>query len=156
MLQSKNVSTDGLVSDERLQEWLRSQIHRVINVERAMTRDELARAAGITTSVLDAIRKTDGGRRKVGAGVALSLCYAMGTSHVNGLLALIGYGGAARIDDVEEGDIRNLVADLLPGLSVIGEAAKDGRIDHTEEPVTTKAADEMIARLLPLSSLHKS
>ncbi|MCW1985571.1 UNVERIFIED_ORG: DNA-binding Xre family transcriptional regulator [Sphingomonas sp. R1F5B] len=155
MLQRKTVTTEGLVSDDRFQAWLSSQIHRVLHVERAMTRDELANAAGITTAVLDAIRRSDGGRRKVGAGVALSLCYALGDGAVNGMLAQIGYGGAARIDDVEEGDIRSLLADVLPGLSVIGDAARDGRIDHIEQPLTQKAADDIIARLIPLSSLHK-
>lgn len=155
MLQRKTVTTEGLVSDDRLQDWLRSQIHRVIHVERAMTREELAKAAKISTAMLDAIRRSDGGKRKVGAGIALSLCYAMGEDAVNGMLSQIGYTGAARLDDVQEGDIRSLVADVLPGLSVIGEAAKDGRIDHIEQPLTQQAADDIIARLIPLSSLHK-
>lgn len=156
MSHNKSVQSEGLVSDEQFQAWLVGEIHSFLNVERVMSREQLANAAGLTVSMLDAIRKAGEGRRKVGPGIGLSLCYVMGERRVNGMLAQIGFGGATSLDNQQDGDVRNLVADLLPGLSVIGEAAKDGRIDHIEQPHTTKAADDMIARLIPLSSFNRT
>ena len=38
------------------------------------------------------------------------------------------------------------------GAGEIGQAAADNRIDHTERPRTTEAADNLIATIVPLSS----
>lgn len=155
MTEHKSVQSEGLVSDENLQNWLNAEIHRFLHIERVMSREQLASSAGIKVSLLDALRKTGEGRRKLSPGVALSLCCVMGDRRVNGLLSMIGYGGAHALDQSAEPDVRDLVANILPHLAVLGEAAKDGRIDHTEEPVTQPAADLMIAQLIPFSSLGK-
>lgn len=156
MPHNRSVQSECLVSDEKLQDWMNHEIHCVLHVERSMSREELADKAHISVAMLDAIRKTGEGRRKITPGMALSLCYAMGERRVNGLLAHIGFGGASRLGDEPDTDIRNIVVSVLPELAKIGECAKDGRIDHTEEPITRPAADMIISQLIPLSSFHKS
>jgi len=118
-----------------------------------MGRQQLADAARINVHTLDAIRKTGEGCRPAGVGVTLSLCCVMGERSVNGLLAHIGYSGAAALDDQPHRNVSEIVANVLPDLSTIAQAAIDGRIDHTEEPGCRAAADHIIAELLPISSL---
>jgi len=152
MSDQNSVQDEGLFSDENLQDWLSGEIHRFLHVERKMTRAELASAAGIHVDYLDALRKTDGGRRKLKPAAMLSLCCVMGSRRVNGVLAKIGYGGAKPLDEADDFNAHQLVADILPHISTIATAAADGRIDYTEAPACREAADVIIATVLPLSS----
>lgn len=153
MADQKSVQNEGIVSDDAIQAWLSGEIHRFLHVERTMSREQLAQAANIKLSMLDALRKTGEGRRPLRPGIALSLCCVMGERRVNGLLAMIGYSGARQIGDACESNVRDLVSNILPDLAVLGEAARDGTIDHVEEVLTTPAADRIIKQLIPLSSL---
>lgn len=83
---------------------------------------------------------------------ALSLAVVLGPRAVNSILSLIQY--AARPLEDASGAIppAQIIASVLPHLSVIATAAADGRVDHTEEPACQAAADAIIAAVLPLSS----
>lgn len=157
MTQRNNaVQEEGMFSDEALQAWLGGEIHRFIHVEKIMSRTQLAEAARVSVDTLDAIRKTGEGRRPVRMSAMLSLCCVMGERRVNGLIAHIGYSGATPLDEPDKPDVRNIVANVLPHLARIGEAAKDGVIDYREQPMTTEAADHIIFEILPLSSAGRA
>lgn len=83
---------------------------------------------------------------------ALSIGLVLGKPAVNAVLSLIGYGGAAPFDEPAHSQPMQIVANGMKHFAVIANAAADNRIDHTEEPVTTAAADALIAEILPLSS----
>lgn len=87
--------------------------------------------------------------------VALSICVVLGKPAVNAVLSLIGYGGAAPFDEPVANQPMQIVANGMKHFAVIANAAADNRIDHTEERVTTEAADALIAEILPLSSAGK-
>jgi hypothetical protein len=156
MPEPRSVQDEGLFSDATLQDWICGEIHRFLHVEKAMSRQQLADAAGISVDMLDAIRKTGEGRRKHGPAAMLCLCLVMGERRVNGLLAFIGYAGAKPLDEAGIANVRDIIANILPHLTTIAGAAKDGIIDHTEEPDTTRAADRIILEVLPLSSAGKA
>lgn len=87
---------------------------------------------------------------------ALSLLAALGPDAVNAVLATIGYGGARPLGDAPAIDPRTIVADLLPHVSTLAQAAADGRFDHTETPACEAAADHIIATVLPISSAGRA
>lgn len=150
---NESAQTSPLFSDERLRNVLRRQIDRVINVERTRTRQQLADDSGVNIYAIDAIMSADvAKKRRVAIEDAFSLAYSIGERAVNALLMEIGYGGASRLTDPAAPDYSHLIADGLSDLSVIASALADGRIDHTERPGTTQAADHLIATVLPLSS----
>lgn len=82
---------------------------------------------------------------------ALSLLSALGPDALNAVLSAVGYAGAKPLGDSDELDARKIVADVLPHISTIAQAAADGRIDHTEQSECEAAADHIIAAVLPLS-----
>ena len=153
LLHNNDAQTTPLFSDERLRNVLRRQIDRIINIDKSRTRQQLADDSGVNIYAIDAIMSTDAAKkRRVSIEDAFSLAYTIGERAVNALLMEIGYGGASRLTDPAAPDLSHLVADGLSDLSVIATALADGRIDHTEKPRTTEAADHLIATFLPLSS----
>lgn len=82
---------------------------------------------------------------------ALSLAVVIGKPAVNSILSLIGYT-ASPLDEADEADPRQVVADGLRHFTVIASAAADGRIDHLEAPLCRDAADRIIETVFPLSS----
>lgn len=86
---------------------------------------------------------------------ALSILATLGQSDLNRILATIGYV-ARPLDESDELQVGEVVACILRHGSVIATAAADGRIDHLEEPHCQRAADELIATVLPLSSAGKA
>lgn len=156
MPRSSSVQDSGLFSDDNLQEWLAGEIHRFLNVEKKMTRQSLADAAGVNVHTIDALRKTDEGKRKVTTAQMLSLCCVMGERRVNGLLSHIGYGGATPLDEPDDLNLPDIIASGLRNMSVVANAAADGRIDHLEGPLVQEAADQIIATYLPLSSAGRA
>jgi len=83
---------------------------------------------------------------------ALSIGLVLGKPAVNAVLSLIGYGGAAPLDEADEVSPSQIVADGLADFTIIANAAADGRFDHTERPRVRDAADHLIATLVPISS----
>lgn len=83
---------------------------------------------------------------------ALSLGCVLGPAAINGLLSIIGYGGAKPLDETDEHNPGEIVATVMRNLGVIATAAADGRFDHIEQPSVRDASDMIIAELLPHSS----
>jgi hypothetical protein len=151
MTDGTSVQSSTLVSDDRLREVLRRELDRAINVERTFTRQQLAVESGVNIHTLDAIISRDPGKqRRVNGGVALSLACVLGKRCVNAILATIGYQGAP-LDEAEEIQPCAVVGGIARGLAVIAAAASDNRIDHTERPGVTDAADLIIATVMPYS-----
>ena len=111
--------------------------------------DMLAEASGVPARTIKSYR-TEG--KDPSLTNALSLLAALGPQAVNTVLSVIHYGGAKPLGDSDEIDPRQVIADLLPHVSTIAQAAADGRIDHTEQPACEEAANHIIATILPMSS----
>ena len=152
MREGNSVQDQLVVSDDDVRDAVRSALHTAINVERQTTRAKVAADSGVNIHTIDAwLSRNVEKRRPISFAQALSVMHALGPRAVNSLLALIGYSGA-RLEGEDELQPMQIVADALGHLGTIGQAAADGRIDHTEEPGTTVAADMLIATVLPLSS----
>lgn len=93
-------------------------------------------------------------QRRPSLATSLSLVGVLGEWAVNSLLHTIRYQ-ATPLDGSTALQPMQIVADAIGHLGVISQAAADNRIDHTEEPRTTEAADMLIATVLPLSSAGK-
>lgn len=109
----------------------------------------LSAATGIPDRTIKSYR-TDG--KDPSLTNALHLLAALGPDAVNAMLATIGYGGARPLGDASAIDPRKIIAEILPQVSTIAQAAADGRIDHTEQRACEEAADHIIATVLPISS----
>jgi hypothetical protein len=117
------------------------------------TDDALSNASGVPARTIKGYR-IDG--KEPGLANALSIGCVLGKAAINSILAIIGYGGAAPLDEPDDLNVNELVASGLRHFTVIATAAADGRIDHIEEPACTAAADHLIATFLPLSSTGKA
>lgn len=130
---------------------VRKMVQAVLRAAQAAnwTDDMLASATGIPARTIKSYR-TEGKEPSIGN--VLILCDVLGPDAMNAILAAIGWGGAHPLDEATGINVAKLVADLLPHISTIAQAAADGRIDHTEEPACRDAADHIIATVIPLSS----
>jgi len=154
---SNDAQTSPIVSDERIRNTLRERIHRAIHVERRFTRETLASDSGVALHFIDSIISRDKAKhRRVATEDALSLAYCLGDGAINALLSLFGYGSAQPIDTPEPSRPMMIVAGAMKELAIIGEAAADDRIDHTEQAPVALAADHLIALVTPLSSAGRA
>lgn len=117
------------------------------------TDESLAAASGVPARTIKSYR-VEG--KEPSLSNALSLGSALGPAVVNGLLAVIGFGGARSLGEKDAIDPAQLVATVLEPLSAIASAAADGRIDHTERPAVERAADAIIATMVPISSAGRN
>jgi hypothetical protein len=153
---SNSVQSSPVISDARLREPIRRELDRAINIERRLTRGELAEASGVNIHTIDQLlSRSPEKQRRVALEDAASLAWVLGERAINAVLASFGFGGARPLDAEDSQQPMMIVANAMRHLSVIGKAAADGRIDHVEEPDTTEAADMIIAELAPLSSAGK-
>jgi hypothetical protein len=116
------------------------------------TDEQLGSATGLNPRRIKSYR-VEGKEPSLSA--ALSLCAVLGPRALNPLLAVIGYVGSP-LDEPDQIQPMQIVADAIGHLGVISQAAADNRIDHTEKPRTTEAADMLIATVLPLSSAGRA
>lgn len=143
------------VSDERIRNVLRRELHRAINIDRRFTRSELEEQSGVTVHQIDQILSRDvAKKRRVTMEDAFSLAEALGDRCIQALIGTLGYVGRPR-DEPDPRRPMMVVANCMGHLSTIAQAAADDNIDHVEEPDTTEAADMIIVELTPLSSLGK-
>lgn len=63
---------------------------------------------------------------------------------------------ARHIDPADSMKPAQIVGEVLSALAVLGQAATDNRIDHTEAPACRDAADRIIAAVVPLSSVARA
>lgn len=112
------------------------------------TDESLAAASGVKASTIKGYR-VEG--KEPSLSKALSLMVVIGGNAINPLLALIGYA-AKPLEDANAVSPMQMTARAMQSLSVIATAASDGVIDHIERPSCRRAADELIATILPISS----
>lgn len=144
-----------VVSDDSIRDALRRHISRTISIDRSLTRAQLAAESGVNVHTIDAMLTREPEKhRRICFAEGLSLAWVMGPPAVSALLGLIGWIGRPE-DEVEQPNPMLIVAGAMSRLSVITTHAADGVIDHLEQPDTQKAADELIAFVLPLSSAGK-
>lgn len=152
MQRSESVQTSPVISDALLREPIRLELDRAINIERRFTRTQLAESSGVNIHTIDAmLSRNPDKHRRLALEDAMSLAWVLGERAINAVLAIIGFI-ASPLDDPDEVQPMQIVADAIGHLGVISRAAADNRIDHTEEPETREAADQLIATVLPLSS----
>lgn len=147
-----SVQSSPIVSDERVRDTIRRELHRAINVEKRFNRHQLAIESGVNIHTLDQLLSRNPEKhRRVALADALSLGCVLGERAINSLLALIGFVGQP-IEDPDALRPMEIVAEGMQHFSIIAKAAADNRIDHQEEADVTAAADALIATVLPLSS----
>ncbi|NIJ24813.1 helix-turn-helix domain-containing protein [Sphingomonas japonica] len=126
-------------------------------VQRHFTVEQVAATSGVPVRTVRSYMANDETEvREPTLSNALSIACVLGPVAVNGVLALIGYGGAKPLDEPDAIQPMQIVATGMQHFAVIAEAAADNRIDHTEEQRTTEAADGIIATFLPLSSAGRA
>ncbi|MFN3474058.1 MAG: hypothetical protein ACK4ZW_08440 [Blastomonas sp.] len=137
----------GIVSPDRV----RTVVQGLLRAAQlsGWTDDALSAASGIKARRIKSYRVED---KEPSLSAALSLAVAIGPNAINGVLALINYGGAKPLEGDDELSPIMTVASLMDGMNTITQAAADNRIDHVEKPGVQAAADAMIAKLVPLSS----
>lgn len=135
--------------DDRISEALSKVLQRV--QREGKTDEELEADTGVNRHTIKAYRLLS---RKPSLGAGLMIASAIGPWAVNRILNVVQFQ-AKPLGEEDTLQPMQLVADAIGHLGVIGQAAADGRIDHTEVPMTTEAADKLIATVLPLSSARK-
>lgn len=152
-----SVRRTPIVGDDRAKDVLQRLLHVAVHVEKRFTVDQLAEAAGLSTPAVSSyLSRREDAQRQASLGSALSIAVVLGERAVNQILALIGYGGAEPLDEASaDCPLQSGIASMQQ-LSVFLTAAADGRIDHVEEEGATRAADIIIAELLPFSSTGRA
>lgn len=152
---NNNAGRSPTISDERIRNVLRRELHRAINIDRIATRAELEEQSGVSVHQIDQIMTRDAAKqRRVTVEDAFSLAEALGDRCIQALIGTLGYVGRPR-DGADPRRPMAIVAKCMGHLSTIADAAADDHIDHVEAPDTTEAADMIIVELTPLSSLGK-
>lgn len=146
MTDNKSVIDDRTAVDDRVAEAISAILGRAL-IE-GKTYADLESDTGVNAHTLKAYKC---GARKPSLAAGLMITGAIGEWAVNKLVNIIRYQ-AQPLDEADALQPMQIVADALQHLGVIGQAAADNRIDHTERPRTTEAADQLIATIVPLSS----
>lgn len=147
----------SLVSRDRVIDVVRPVLRNATVVSKRFSVEQIAELSGVPLRTVRSYMANDASEvREPTLSNALSIACVLGPVAVNGVLALIGYGGAAPL---EEGDARQPIQMLIRGAqgwATITRCAADNRIDHIEEPDMTAAADMLIAELVPYSSAGRA
>lgn len=149
MPDGKSVPDEVFSGDDRVAEALSAVLRRA-NTD-GKDDEQLARLSGVKASRIKSYRLRT---RHPSLGAGLAIAAALGDDAVNALLHFIRYQ-ASPLEEPGELQPSRIVGDALSHLAVIGQAAADNRIDHTEWPATEAAADQLIATVLPLSSARR-
>lgn len=153
MSRNASVPRSPLVSDDRAKETMQRLLHVAVHVDRRFTVDQIAEAAGLTTSAVSSyLSSRPEAQRQASFGAAMSIALVLGERAVNQMLALIGYGGAAPLDELQEDCPLGSAVVAAQGVASFLAMAADGRIDHNEAPGARAAVDMVIAELTPWSS----
>lgn len=150
MSNTQSVQNEGVTSDTKIRDVLRRHIRRAYDTNK-FHREQLASESDVNVHTIDAIMSRDPAKhRRIACEDALNLAYCLGEDAVSAVVGTIHF--TARRASASRVEVAQIVAQILPPVSVIAKAAADGRIDHIEEPDCTQAADQIIATLVPLSS----
>ena len=149
---NKSVSETSLVSRERVISTMARLIRNETEVTRRFTLEQLAAESGVDKRVLQSwLSHQPEQQREPKMSAALSVAVVLGRRAVNAVLATIGYVGQP-LDEVEAHGPAQDAAEMLGHVTTIVKAAADNRIDHTEEPMTREAADNVIELAMPYST----
>lgn len=142
-----------IVSRDRVINTMRTLLRTKIVVERKVTAEQVALHSGVSLRAIRSYMANDAAEaREPSLSAVLSIIVVLGKPAVNGVLADIGYGNASPLDECAEHQPLASAVHAMQALGRFMECAVDNRIDHTEEPVATEAADTIIAEILPFSS----
>ncbi|MEO1908780.1 MAG: hypothetical protein ABGX08_17335 [Citromicrobium sp.] len=150
-----SASDCGVVSRDRVTQFVRHILHAAVHVEKRFTVVELSRLSKIKERKIRSYMANDPGElREPSLSAALSLASVVGEDAVNAILSLILYGGARFLGEQAEAESApmQLVADIMAGVNAITQAAADNEFDGKERDELRPIVDSMIARLVPLSS----
>lgn len=148
------VQDDPIVSHDSARKVINRLLHIAVHVEKRFTVDQIASETGVGKSAVSSYLRNEA-TREPSLSNALSIAVVLGPKAVNAIMALVGYS-ASPLDDADALQAGEVVAKGMAHLTVIANAAADGRIDHMEAPSCQQAADEIIAAVLPLSSAGKA
>lgn len=143
-----------IVSRDRVIDTVRRELHTVVNVERRLTVAQISEASGVPVRVIRTYMANDSTEaREPCASNLLSIAVVLGSRCVAVVLALIGYGGAEPLDEPDALEPMVLTAEMMTNIAVIANAAKNGKIKHSDERAVKRAADEIVQDALVLSSI---
>jgi hypothetical protein len=149
---NNSANETSLVSRERVIEVMAKIIRKEVYVRQSITLSKLAEESGVDKRVLDTwLADSPEQQREPKLSAALSVAFILGKPAVNALIGMIGYG-AARLDATEARGPAMVAAEMMENVARFARCAADNDIDHTEEPITTEAADNVINLALPYSS----
>jgi len=149
---SNSANETSLVSRDRVIETMAKIIRKEVYVRQSITLAKLAEDSGIEKRVLDSwLADSPEQQREPKLSAALSVAWVLGKPAVNAVMAMIGYGAAQLGDSEASGPAKDAV-EMLENVTRFVRCASDNVIDHTEKPITTEAADNVIALALPYSS----
>lgn len=123
-------------------------LHRALHRE-GWTYAGIEKASGVKTRALQSYLLEG---KEPSFSSASSIACVLGGWAVNMLLAPIGYT-ATPLDEADAIEPQKVVADCLTQFATIAHACADNRIDHTEAERVMMAADALIEKVTPLSSL---
>jgi hypothetical protein len=146
---NKSVPDDTSSIDERVYEALAGILR---GAQLRLTDASLEAISGVKASSIKAYRLK---QRKASLAAGLAITAALGDWAINQLLHVIQYQ-ARPLDESDELQPTQIVAEAMGHLGVIARAAVDNRIDHLERPRTMEAADHLIATVVPLSSAGRA
>lgn len=150
MADNMSVTDAPIAGDDRVADELAAILRSALTAGKD---DEwLERHSGVNRHTIKAYRLK---HRKPSLAAGLSIVGVLGEQAVNALLHTIRYQ-AKQLDDVDDLQPMQIVADAIGHLGTISKAAADNRIDHVEAPDTMAAADMLIATVLPLSSAGRA
>lgn len=155
MTADTSASDCGVVTRDRVTQFVRQILFAAVHIEKRFTVVELARLSKIKERKIRSYMANDPGElREPSLSAALSLASVVGPDAVNAILSLILYGGARFLGDraESEGEPMQLVANLMSGVNAITQAAADNDFNADERADLRPVVDQMIARLVPLSS----
>lgn len=153
MAENVAVQDNGVVSRDRVTTFVRHILYTAVHIEKQYTVVDLARLTRLKERTIRSYMANDEGeRREPSLSAALSLASVLGDNAVNAVLSLINYGGARALNGTDEDSPMALVACLMDGLNHLTQAAADGEFDNGERTDLRPIVDQMIAKLVPLSS----
>jgi hypothetical protein len=155
----ESAEREPVVGRDRVVDTIRTQLHITVNVEKRMTVEQLSRASGVTVRAIRTYMANEPGEyREAPTSAMLSIAVVLGSRFVNQVLSLIGYCGAEPLDEPDVVEPMVIVAEMMGDIAVIAQAAARGKthITHCDMPAVRKAADEIVADALKLSSIAEA
>jgi hypothetical protein len=146
----------SIVPRDRVIDCVRRELRVVVTVERTMTVEQISQASGVAVRAIRSYMDNEPTEvREPPTSATLSIAVVLGKRCVNAVLSLIGYGGAEPLDEPDVVEPMTIVAEMMGDIAVIAQAAARGKthITHCDMPAVRKAADEIVADALKLSSI---